>query len=70
MSAPQHRRRVRVDWLVLLALVNMLLALVMCLATPIEVLRMSWTGWGWLVSAGAVYGLVLRARVIHERGLS
>lgn len=65
MSAPQHRRRVRVDWLVLLALVNMLAALVVCLATPIEVLRMSWSGWGWLVSAGVVYGLTVRARVIR-----
>lgn len=62
MSAP--RRRFRVDWLVLLALVNMLAALVVCLATPIEVLRMSWTGWGWLVSAGAVYAVTIRCRVI------
>jgi hypothetical protein len=65
MSVPQHRRRVRVDWLVLLALVNVLLALVVCLATPLEVLRMSWTGWGWLVSAVIVYGLAVRARVIR-----
>jgi hypothetical protein len=64
MSVPQHRRRVRVDWLVFVALVNMLAALVVCLATPVEVLRLSWTGWGWLVSAGVVYGLTVRARVI------
>ncbi len=61
--------KLRIDWLVVAALANVVVALVVALATPLAVSRASWSASlplvGWLATAVIVYLVVLR-----ERGLS
>jgi hypothetical protein len=61
----KQRQRAQVDLLVLATLINVLAALAVCLTTPLDVLRVSWVGFGWLVSAAVVYLLAVR-RFIRE----
>lgn len=61
--------KLRIDWLVVAALANVVVALVVALATPLAVARASWSVSlplvGWLATAVLVYLVVLR-----DRGLS
>lgn len=61
--------KLHVDWLVLVAALNVVVALVVALATPLAVARASWSASlplvGWLATAAIVYLVVLR-----DRGLS